>query len=218
MFNMQSGKERRRFALSGEVLGDSKPKIMSTASKKKKGGPPPVVAAVTGLEADSLNTSLVASTINGDLYVSSLHLLTVGQSISSSWIANHLQFFDFHTTALISTLHLESSITSIALNRSSNLLLCICDDLTLRLVDIEARRVVREFRGFRGRILDACFSPDGRWVLATSLDSCVRTFDIPTGRLVDVFRTESVATSLTFSPTGDFLATAHINSLGVHLW
>jgi WD40 repeat protein len=55
-------------------------------------------------------------------------------------------------------------------------------------------------------------------VLATSLDGCVRTFDIPTGRLVDVFRTESVATSLSFSPTGDFLATAHVNSLAVHLW
>jgi U3 small nucleolar RNA-associated protein 21 len=129
-----------------------------------------------------------------------------------------IQFFNFHNTALLHTLTLPSPITSITLNRASNLLLCICDDLTLRLVDIEARRIVREFRGFRGRILDACFSPDGRWVLATSLDGCVRTFDIPTGRLVDVFRTESVATSLSFSPTGDFLATAHVDSLAVHLW
>jgi U3 small nucleolar RNA-associated protein 21 len=62
------------------------------------------------------------------------------------------------------------------------------------------------------------FSPDSRWLITTSLDSVIRTFDIPTGRLVDAFQTASIATSLTFSPTGDFLATAHVNSLGVHLW
>ena len=50
------------------------------------------------------------------------------------------------------------------------------------------------------------------------MDSVIRTFDIPTGRLVDVFRTPSVATSLSFSPTSDFLATAHVNSVGVFLW
>lgn len=78
--------------------------------------------------------------------------------------------------------------------------------------------MVRELRGFKGRILDATFSPDSRWLVATSLDSTIRTFDIPTGQLVDAFRTSSIATSLTFSPTGDFLATAHVDSLGVHLW
>ena len=109
-----------------------------------------------------------------------------------------------------------------------------CDDLAVRLVDMETRRVVRELRGFKGRILDAVsiinqhspvleltyqvFSPDSRWLIATSLDSTIRTFDIPTGRLVDAFRTSSIATSLTFSPKGDFLATAHVDSLGVHLW
>ena len=219
MFNMQSGKERRRFALSGELLGDSKPKIMGEKQKKKKVARPPVTLPITGIEADSLNTTLVASTIDGSLYVSPQWLApSRSKPLPYPPTISNEQFFDFHTTALTTTLPLPSSITSIHLNRSSNLLLCLCDDLTLRLVDIEARRIVREFRGFRGRILDACFSPDGRWVLATSLDGCVRTFDIPTGRLVDVFRTESVATSLTFSPTGDFLATAHVDSLGVHLW
>jgi U3 small nucleolar RNA-associated protein 21 len=51
-----------------------------------------------------------------------------------------------------------------------------------------------------------------------SLDSVVRTFDIPTGRLIDAFRTPSVATSLSFSPTNDFLATSHVDSVGVFLW
>lgn len=115
-------------------------------------------------------------------------------------------------------LELDSSITAIELQRDSGLLSAICDDLVVRVIDIETRRVVRELRGFKGRILDTAFTPDSRWLLATSVDSTVRTFDIPTGRLVDAFRTPSIATSLTFSPTGDFLATSHVDSLGVHLW
>ena len=62
------------------------------------------------------------------------------------------------------------------------------------------------------------FSPDSRWLIATSLDSSIRTFDVPTGRLIDIFRTASVATSVAFSPTGDFLATSHVDSVGVYLW
>lgn len=54
--------------------------------------------------------------------------------------------------------------------------------------------------------------------MATSQDSVVRTFDVPTGQLVDAFRTKTVATSLSFSPTGDFLATTHVGSVGVYLW
>ena len=69
MFNMQSGKERRRFALSGEVMGDSKPKIMEGKQKKRKGALPPVTTPITGIEADSLNTTLVVTTIDGTLYV-----------------------------------------------------------------------------------------------------------------------------------------------------
>ena len=43
---------------------------------------------------------------------------------------------------------------SITLQRDSNLLAVICDDLVVRVVDIETRRVVRELGGFRARVLD----------------------------------------------------------------
>ncbi|GMK53974.1 hypothetical protein CspeluHIS016_0105600 [Cutaneotrichosporon spelunceum] len=195
MWNMQSGKERKSFALSGPPPGDSKPKVMQQSKKKAKKAGKKTIEAITGLVTDALNTTVVASTLEGKLY-----------------------FFDFHTTARVEVMELDSSITALELQRDSGLLACVCDDLVVRLVDIETRRVVRELRGFKGRILDVAFTPDSRWLLATSLDSTVRTFDIPTGRLVDAFRVPSIATSLTFSPTGDFLATSHVDSLGVHLW
>ena len=45
-------------------------------------------------------------------------------------------------------------MTALELHRDSGLLAVTCDDLAIRLVDIETRRVVRELRGFKGRILD----------------------------------------------------------------
>lgn len=116
------------------------------------------------------------------------------------------------------------------------MLAVVCDDLAVRIIDIETRRIVREMGGFLGSILDVvraindfphdwfikktiqAFSPDSRWLVTTSLDAAIRTFDIPSGRLIDSFRTASVATSVAFSPTNDFLATAHVDSVGVYLW
>ena len=64
------------------------------------------------------------------------------------------QFFDFHTATLEHTLVLPSTAVSITLHRDSGLLAVICDDLVVRVVDIETRRIVRELGGFRGRVLD----------------------------------------------------------------
>ncbi|KAK8858577.1 hypothetical protein IAR55_002806 [Kwoniella newhampshirensis] len=202
MWNMQSGKERKSFSLTGPAPGASKPAIIAqskTAKAKavqtKATKAQKSTQAVTGLVTDALNTLVVASTLEGKLY-----------------------FFDFHTTNLLYVIQLQSSVTAMNFNRDSGLISVTCDDLVVRLLDIETRRVVRELRGFKGRILDTVFSSDSRWLVATSLDSTVRTYDIPTGRLVDAFRTETIATSVTFSPTGDFLATAHVDSVGIYLW
>ncbi|CEQ42504.1 SPOSA6832_04318, partial [Sporobolomyces salmonicolor] len=144
---------------------------------------------VTGVAIDALNRCVVVSTLKGAIH-----------------------FFDFQTMKLLGTLTLKASITSIHLQRDNGLLATVCDDLVVRIVDIETKRVVRELSGARGRILDLAFSPDSRWIITTSQDSVVRTFDVPTGQLVDAFRTRTVATSLSFSPTGDFLATTHVDS------
>ncbi|KAI0320117.1 Utp21-domain-containing protein [Amylostereum chailletii] len=173
-------------------LGPCPPDV---ASRFQPSGKKNQERSVSGLATDALNRMVIASTLDGTI-----------------------NFFDFHTTKLDHFMVLPTSIVSITLQRDSGLLAVVCDDLTVRLVDIETRRVVREFSGFTGRVLDLTFSPDSRWLITTSLDSVIRTFDIPTGRVIDAFRTSSVATSVSFSPTGDFLATAHVDSVGVYLW
>ncbi|KAJ7741593.1 Utp21 specific WD40 associated putative domain-containing protein [Mycena maculata] len=186
LWNLQSGIKRKTFDVG---LCPPDVAIRFQTGKKKEG------RSVTGLASDALNTTVIASTLDGTI-----------------------NFFDFHTTKLEHTLTLPSTAVSILLHRDSGLLAVVCDDMVVRIVDIETRRVVRELGGFRGRVLDITFSPDSRWLVTTSLDSVIRTFDVPTGRLIDAFRTSSVATSLSFSPTNDFLATAHVDSVGVYLW
>jgi hypothetical protein len=65
-----------------------------------------------------------------------------------------IQFFDFQTTKLEYTLVLPSTAPSILLHRDSGLLAIICDDMVVRIVDIETRRIVRELTGFQSRALD----------------------------------------------------------------
>ncbi|PCH37842.1 Utp21-domain-containing protein [Wolfiporia cocos MD-104 SS10] len=190
MYNMQSGVLRKTFN-----VGACPPEVTSRfrpsgITKKKL-----EERCVTGLVTDALNALVIASTLDGTV-----------------------NFFDFHTAKLEKTIVLPSSAISVTLHRDSGLLAVICDDLVVRIIDIETRRVVREMGGFRGRILDLTFSPDSRWLVTSSLDSIIRTFDIPTGCLIDAFKTSSVATSVSFSPTNDFLATAHVDSVGVYLW
>ena len=65
-----------------------------------------------------------------------------------------IQFFDFQTTKLEYTLVLPSTAPSILLHRDNGLLAIICDDMVVRIVDIETRRIVRELTGFQSRVLD----------------------------------------------------------------
>ncbi|KAF8163624.1 Utp21-domain-containing protein [Crassisporium funariophilum] len=187
LYNMQSGIKRKTYTL-GPCPPEVAARFYSGTAKRSE-------RSVTGLATDSLNTVVMASTLDGTV-----------------------NFFDFQTTKLEHTMVLPSTAVSILLHRDSGLLAIVCDDMVVRIVDIETRRIVRELTGFHGRVLDITFSPDSRWLITTSLDSIIRTFDVPTGRLIDAFRTSSLATSVSFSPTNDFLATAHIDSVGVFLW
>jgi len=50
------------------------------------------------------------------------------------------------------------------------------------------------------------------------MDKCVRVWDIVTGSLIDWIKFQNAPLSLDFSPSGEFLATSHIDSKAVYLW
>ncbi|XP_007486659.1 WD repeat-containing protein 36 isoform X2 [Monodelphis domestica] len=129
-----------------------------------------------------------------------------------------LKFWNFKTKMLIHTTILNSSPSIMLLHRESGILGIASDDFSLNVLDIETRKTVREFFGHQGKINDMAFSPDGRWLISGSMDCSIRIWDLPSGCLIDCFLVDSAPISLTMSPTGDFLATSHVDNLGIYLW
>ncbi|KAJ2794578.1 rRNA-processing protein utp21 [Coemansia guatemalensis] len=151
--------------------------------------------AVTGIQTDSCNLRVYSTSLDGTLRV-----------------------WEFSTGKQLHSIALPSAPSRLVMHGEGGLLAFACDDACVRVVDAESLRIVRKFSGHRNRITDLAFSNDGRWIVTASLDTTIRTWDLPTGHMVDWFRVESVPVSLAFSPSGDFLATAHMDSVGIFLW
>ncbi|XP_075692850.1 WD repeat-containing protein 36 [Rhinoderma darwinii] len=129
-----------------------------------------------------------------------------------------LKFWKFKSKQLMHTLDIPVSPTSTLLHRESGMLAVSLDDFSLNVFDIETCKLVRRFPGHNGKINDMTYSPDGRWLLTASMDCTVKVWDFPSGCLIDCFLLDSPVVSLTMSPTGDFLTTAHVDDLAIYLW
>lgn len=110
------------------------------------------------------------------------------------------------------------TIKSLRYHSSSDLIAFGCSDSSIRVVDIETKKLVRELFGCQGEITDFTFSNDGRWIIAASGDSIIRVWDLPTGHMIDAMKLRSLCTSLAMSATGEYLAVAQDDNVGVNLW
>ncbi|KAE8144346.1 Utp21 specific WD40 associated putative domain-containing protein [Aspergillus avenaceus] len=193
MFNMQSGLYRQSFP----PRGSKRTAKFNIGSLDTTNNYAKHTKAVTGVMVDGLNQSVVSCGLDGKV-----------------------KFWDFVSGLLIDELdwYPMTAINGLRYNSSSGLVAFSCDDLSIRVVDIETRKVVREFWGCVGQVNDFAFSFDGRWIIAASMDSIIRVWDLPTGHLIDLFRLPSTCTSLAMSSTGEYLATVHADGQGINLW
>jgi len=79
-------------------------------------------------------------------------------------------------------------VENLVYNRLNDLVAYSTTDISLTILNIRNGLVkVRDFKeAANNKITDICFSlPDSRWVICSSLDKCVRVWDILTGQLVD---------------------------------
>ncbi|KAI9847435.1 MAG: hypothetical protein M1838_000878 [Thelocarpon superellum] len=210
MFNLQSGLHRQRFptkvtpaqaralrlqqASVGDLALVPHDGSHSTGFARGQGKH---TKAVTGLMVDGINRTMVSCGLDGKV-----------------------KFWDFATGTLSHEIDWSSmtAITAVRFHRANDLIALRCEDSCIRIIDLETRKVVRQLRGGVEPIHDLTFSHDGRWIVASSADSVLRVWDLPTGHLIDATRLDSVCTSLAFSSTGDFLATAHDDGVGVNIW
>ncbi len=145
---------------------------------------------------------------------------SLNRILVSCGLDGKIKFWEFSTGSLQHEIdwHSFAAITGFHHYRSSDLIALSCDDLAIRVVDTETKNLVRELWGSLGQITDFCFSNDGRWIIAASIDSVVRVWDLPTGHLINAVRMQSPCTALAFSETGEYLATAHADGVGINLW
>ncbi|XP_049871276.1 WD repeat-containing protein 36 [Pectinophora gossypiella] len=130
-----------------------------------------------------------------------------------------LKFWHFKSaTSPYHVMRLEESVSSTKCHRDSGLLALANEVFTITLIDIDTMNIVRKFEGHLGKINAIDFDCQSRWLISSSMDCTVCTWDIPSAKLVDIFSVEQPCTSLSMSPTGDYLATTHVGELGVFLW
>ncbi|XP_059651888.1 U3 small nucleolar RNA-associated protein 21 homolog [Cornus florida] len=150
---------------------------------------------VVGIACDSTNTLMISAGYHGDIKV-----------------------WDFKGRELKSRLDVGCWLGKIVYHRSNGLLATVADDLVIRLFDVVALRMVRQFEGHTDRITDACFSEDGKWLLSSSMDGSLRIWDVILARQIDAIHVDVSITALSLSPNMDVLATTHVDQNGVYLW
>jgi U3 small nucleolar RNA-associated protein 21 len=115
-----------------------------------------------------------------------------------------------------------TKILGLRYHPNSDLIALSCDDGSVRVLDIETKKLVRELWASQShaalQILDYTFSNDGRWIISAASDSTVRVWDLPTGHLIDAMKLPNQVNTVAFSPSGEFLATGMDNEVGVHIW
>ena len=150
---------------------------------------------VTGLVTDGLNQFVVSGGEDGEL-----------------------KWWKMKDCSMIKGLTLSESISKMFLHKDSGLLGIALEDWSIHIVDVDTKNVIRKLYGHQNQVTDLTFSSDSKWLLSSSLDKTVRTWDIPSGTCVDCFSVPIPCISLTMSPVGDFLATVHTDHFGIYLW
>ena len=225
-YNMQSGQARGTYP---KAKGSSA--ILNMAQKKRK-----TDSSSSSSSGGSSSSSSSSSSSGGEFLkegrhvgsISSIHTDALNELMITTGLDGVLKMWDFRSHVLLHSISLGSAVGSAHLS-GSGLLTCACDDFLLRVYDVSSRRAlgtnniaeprrVRLFRGHTGRITDMCTTPDDRWLITSSTDSTVRVWDIPTARCVDWFIFEDAVTSMSLSPSGEFLATTHVENNGIFVW
>ena len=195
MYNLQSGIHRQRFPPKLSPAQVKQLRLRELQNNDGMHGTRGHRDSIKGIAIDTLNQTVVSCSLDGSI-----------------------KFWDFATGLEIDNILLgPCAPVALRYNATSGLASFACDDLCIRILDIETKKIVRELRGCVGQIYDHCFSHDGRWIISSAMDSVIRVFDLGTGHLIDAFKTAN-CTALSFSSTGEYLATAHAGSIGINIW
>ncbi|XP_050328078.1 WD repeat-containing protein 36 [Bactrocera neohumeralis] len=185
------------FVIIGYSSGDLERFNIQSGIHRACYGDPAHKSAVRGVVSDILNQFVISG---------------CGDGLLKFWpfkekVSNYMKCLKFSDGIALMRIHRESAMLAVALVNFS-----------VHIVDVDTRVVVRKFEGHIAKLNDMTFSPDSRWLITASMDSTIKVWDIPSSYMIDHFKVDRPCVSLSMSPNGDFLATAHVNYLGIYLW
>ncbi|KAM7362233.1 WD repeat-containing protein 36 [Cochliomyia hominivorax] len=185
------------FVIIGYSSGDVERFNIQSGLHRASYGKPAHKAAIRGVACDNLN-----------------------QVVITGCSAGLLKFWHFkdNLDKPLARIQFQDGISLLRCHRESAMIALVLVNFTIVVIDLDTKVVIRKFEGHSAKINDVVFSPDSRWLISASMDATIKVWDIPSSYMIDHFRVEKPCVSLTMSPTGDFLATAHVNNLGIYLW
>ncbi|XP_065216967.1 WD repeat-containing protein 36 [Planococcus citri] len=187
------------FILIGYSTGDvDKYNIQSGILRGSYGSPRAHEAAVTGVAVNNLNQLLITGSRD-----------------------TKVKFWPFRRPEkpFLYQINLTDSVTFFTGHGESSILAVALDNFEVNIIDTDTHSVIRVLaQGHSSALTDITLSPDARWLVTASMDCTIKTWDIPSGKCLDTFEVDKPCTSITFCPTGGFLATTHVDCLGVRLW
>ena len=143
----------------------------------------------------------------------------LNQIIITGDARKNLKIWKFDTHNKMADLEVSANLISMQMHRDSSLLALVLDNLSIEVMDVLTHKIVRKLTKIHSdKVTDVAFSQDARWLLTASVDKSLKVWDVPSGTLIDHLTFTSPITSVTMSPTSDFIATSHQGDLGIYLW
>ncbi|KAI9050573.1 hypothetical protein LZ554_005734 [Drepanopeziza brunnea f. sp. 'monogermtubi'] len=142
----------------------------------------------------------------------------ISQTVISCSLDGKIKFWNLERGALVYEFESDVGFTGLKYLASNDLIAVSCTDFSIKVLDTATKKLIRDIHGCTGPVNDFCFSNDGNWLVAASADCVIRVWDLATKHLIDAIRMETQCTALSFSATGQFLATTCEGEIGVNIW
>ena len=180
--------------MSGQATKDNKEakKHNTAASDKEEIGHS---LEVTGLFIDLTNTVMVSCGLDGMII-----------------------FWDFQNHKPLHKVTHNNPQLLIQGFRDSSYVALAGQDRIIRVYDISTYKLSRRFDGHSREITDLAFTPDGRQLLSSSVDSTLRVWDLSTGRCLSWLLFDSPILTMAMSLSGEYLCVGQADKEGIYMY